>query len=157
MYNMSITKEFTWDMAHILAGHTGLCSNLHGHTYRMQVDIKKSSSADLSETMGTENGMVMDFNRFKEIVNDIIVTPLDHSFVYWKTSNDPLEHDIASLLKKHNRKLVEIPFRPTVEQLVIHFFNQLKEEFKKHNIKVSMVRLWETPTSYAAVNDQDNI
>ena len=34
-----ISKEFSFDMAHLLDGHDGKCQNLHGHTYKLQVEI----------------------------------------------------------------------------------------------------------------------
>ena len=32
-----VSKEFSFDMAHLLDGHDGKCQNLHGHTYKLQV------------------------------------------------------------------------------------------------------------------------
>ncbi len=34
-----IAKEFSFDMAHMLDGHDGKCQNLHGHTYKLQVEV----------------------------------------------------------------------------------------------------------------------
>lgn len=34
-----VSKEFSFDMAHILDGHDGKCRNLHGHTYKLQVEV----------------------------------------------------------------------------------------------------------------------
>ena len=34
-----IAKEFNFDMAHMLDGHDGKCKNLHGHTYKLQVEV----------------------------------------------------------------------------------------------------------------------
>lgn len=34
-----VSKEFSFDMAHLLDGHDGKCQNLHGHTYKLQVEI----------------------------------------------------------------------------------------------------------------------
>lgn len=37
---MKVTKEITFDSAHMLSNYEGKCSNLHGHTYKLQVTLK---------------------------------------------------------------------------------------------------------------------
>lgn len=151
MLNTSIVKEFTWDMAHILAGHMGNCRNLHGHTYKLQVEVTNGLGKKVKLENQSEIGMVMDFSNLKKVINEVIIEPLDHSFIYWKNSIDVLEHDIAKLLKKHNRKVVEVEYRPTVEEMAQSFMKDLNQEFIKYNIKVVSVKLWETPTSFAKI------
>ena len=54
-----ITKEFKFEMAHALHGYDGLCKNIHGHSYRLWVQIKgqtRNISGD------TKDGMVIDFS-----------------------------------------------------------------------------------------------
>ncbi|MDR0941133.1 MAG: 6-carboxytetrahydropterin synthase, partial [Bacteroidales bacterium] len=41
-----ITKEFTFDMAHALFEYDGLCRNIHGHTYKLQVTLKGEVNTD---------------------------------------------------------------------------------------------------------------
>ena len=51
---ISITKEFTFDVAHFLPNHKGLCANIHGHTYKLQVainGIKNQTEKDTEEGM----------------------------------------------------------------------------------------------------------
>ena len=40
---LKATKTVRFDAAHILTNHQGLCKNLHGHTYR--VDVTKALKA----------------------------------------------------------------------------------------------------------------
>ena len=35
----TVTKTVKFDAAHILTNHQGLCKNLHGHTYRVDVSV----------------------------------------------------------------------------------------------------------------------
>ena len=147
-YMLTVTKEFKWDMAHILAGHEGMCKNLHGHTYRMQVEVARKSNDLIKEDKATSS-MVIDFKDLKKIVKEEIVEALDHAFMYWTNSPDKLEHKIADLLKEEGRKVVEVDFRPTAEAMSFYFLNILKQRFKELNIKIISVKVWETPTSYA--------
>ena len=55
-----VSKEFSFDMAHLLDGHDGKCQNLHGHTYKLQVEITGHLI-----THGAKKSMVMDFSDLK--------------------------------------------------------------------------------------------
>ena len=146
---LTVTKEFRWDMAHMLACHEGLCKNVHGHTYKMQVEVANSSGAVLSLPQESEDGMIIDFKKLKDIVLEYIIHPLDHAFMYWIGSPDPFEHELAALLKKHNKKIAIVKYKPTAEQMAQAFLGTLKKELSKYNIIVKCVTIWETPTSFA--------
>ena len=72
-----IAKEFSFDMAHMLDGHDGKCKNLHGHTYKLQVEVAGELVAE-----GAKRGMVMDYADLKTIVKTHILDPMDHAFIY---------------------------------------------------------------------------
>lgn len=151
MSDIKITKEFTWCMAHMLANHAGKCRNIHGHTYKMQVEITKKEGGVVRAPGQTDHGMVLEFNDLKTIVNECIIDRLDHAFLYWTESTDPMEHEIAEILKKYDRKMVEINYRPTAEEMAINFRDQLNKEIEKHAVQVSSLIVWESPTSFAKV------
>ncbi len=146
---ITVTKEFTWDMAHMLACHEGLCKNVHGHTYKMQVEVAQRSGEVLSLPKQSEDGMVIDFKKLKDIVSAYIIEPLDHAFMYWVESPDTFEHELAVLLKKHNKKIASVTYKPTAEQMAKAFLEILQKELSKYNIIVKGVAVWETPTSFA--------
>ncbi|BFU59589.1 MULTISPECIES: 6-carboxytetrahydropterin synthase QueD [Rodentibacter] len=133
-----VSKEFSFDMAHLLDGHDGKCQNLHGHTYKLQVEI----SGDLSE-VGAKKSMVIDFSDLKTVVKKTILDPMDHAFIYDETSER--ESKIATLLQELDSKTFGVPFRTTAEEIARFIFNRLKYDEK---LPVSAVRLWETPTSF---------
>ena len=37
---MKIAKEFNWEMGHRLPEHFGKCKNIHGHSYKMMVELE---------------------------------------------------------------------------------------------------------------------
>ncbi len=151
MNKIYITKEFTWCMAHMLANHDGKCRNIHGHTYSMQVEIARKEGGVIDHKGFTDHGMVMEFNDVKGIIKRLIVDRLDHAFLYWKDSTDPMEHEIASILRKFDRKMVEIDYRPTAEEMAIHFKGEIDQEIQKLGVYVSSLIVWESPTSFAKV------
>ncbi|WP_301098573.1 6-carboxytetrahydropterin synthase QueD [Otariodibacter sp.] len=132
-----IAKEFSFDMAHMLDGHDGKCKNLHGHTYKLQVEI----SGDLY-VEGPKSGMVMDYADLKASVNEHILNHMDHAFIY--DSTNERESQVATLLNDLNSKTFAIPYRTTAENMAKYMFDTLKTA----GLPVSLIRLWETPTSY---------
>lgn len=152
-YSISATKEFTWDMAHMLAGHEGLCQNLHGHTYKMEVTVVQKYDDVITD--GPSEGMVVDFKDLKNIVNDLIVKPLDHATILNITTTDEFEIALYQLLKAHGKKIFTVPYRPTAENMAVDFFVRLNRALtdSKSTIKVTKIKLYETPTSYAEITE----
>ncbi|WDC84441.1 6-carboxytetrahydropterin synthase [Caloramator sp. mosi_1] len=52
---LTVSKEFNFEAAHMLSEHQGDCKNLHGHSYKMIVEV----------TGDIKNGMVIDFKDLK--------------------------------------------------------------------------------------------
>lgn len=151
---LTATKEYSWDMAHLLSNHEGLCLNLHGHTYKMLVSVAgRTSLVDKREGSPTE-GMVVDFKELKEVVNDIIVKKLDHAVVINQNTTDEFERKLGLLASECARKVVFVDYRVTAENMALDFFTQLNDvlQLREASYYVSSIRLYETPTSYAEVS-----
>ena len=110
---ITVTKTVRFDAAHVLTNHKGLCKNLHGHTYRVDVS--------LAQAEGDQSDMVMDFKDIKTIANEVICEKFDHAFIYNTTSEG--ECEIAAVVERHGMRTVPVPFRSTAENLAKHFFN----------------------------------
>jgi 6-pyruvoyltetrahydropterin/6-carboxytetrahydropterin synthase len=82
-----ICKEFTFDAAHKLPHHEGACKNLHGHTYKVAVRVRR----DLQET-GSAQGMVVDFGELKKAWAKVH-SDLDHAYL-----NDLMPNPTAEVL-----------------------------------------------------------
>ena len=131
----TIVKRVVFDAAHILTNHRGLCKNLHGHTYR--VDIALAGDVD-------DNGdMIMDFKDLKSVAEEIICERFDHAFIY--NTNSPGEREIAAVVEKNNMRTVAITFRSTAENLARYFYEELKSRLPA----LVSVKVWETDTSSA--------
>lgn len=131
-----IAKEFQFDACHMLDGYKGKCHNLHGHTYRLIVEI-----SDQLRPHGSSKEMVMDFADIKTIINQSIISQLDHAYLYDASNSN--ECKIAALLQQMQRKVFAFPCRTTAEGMSRFIFNQLCDK-----LPVSKITLWETPTSY---------
>lgn len=137
-----VSKSILFDAAHLLTGHAGQCRNLHGHTYRVTVDI-----ADTHHLPNQPSDMVIDFKELKHLLQKLIAEPCDHAFLY-DTSSD-VETDIAETLKRHDLRVYPIACRSTSENLAKHFYQKLREQ----NLPVLAVTVSEAPESRATYRE----
>lgn len=131
---MKIAKEFTWEMGHRLPEHFGKCKNIHGHSYKMIVELDGSV---------TSSGMVMDYFELKQIVNPII-DQLDHAFMVY--SEDKV---VLNFLTEIDSKKVEVSFQSTVENICNYLIKEITKSSLPGNINKIKVRVCETPDDYA--------
>ena len=131
---MKIAKEFRWEMGHRLPEHFGKCKNIHGHSYKMIVELEGEVG---------ESGMVMDYYDVKKFVEPI-VEKLDHAFMVYKE-----DKEIISFLDKMKSKMVVVEFQPTVENICKYFLEEIKRTDFPQNIKKLSIRIYETADDYA--------
>ncbi|MCX7909465.1 MAG: 6-carboxytetrahydropterin synthase [Ignavibacteria bacterium] len=132
---LKIAKDFVWNMSHRLPFHKGLCSNIHGHTYKVRITLEGEPD---------ENGMVLDFYDLISAVQPII-DQLDHSFVV-----DESDKVMIEFLKENNFRFVIVPCTTTSENLAVWISKQIADKFKAYpNIEKVIVRFYETFDSFA--------
>ena len=132
---IKIAKEFHWEMAHRLPYHRAGCQNIHGHSYRMFVEI---------EGIPGDNGMLMDYGDMKALVKPL-VDELDHAFL---CSNS--DEVMKPFLESSKLKAVYVDFFTTAENLSFYFAKKIKEKLVPYkNITALKVRIQETTSSYA--------
>ena len=132
---ITVTKTIRFDAAHVLTNHQGLCKNLHGHTYRVDVSVAQGD--------GDTRDMVIDFKDLKRIASEVVCERFDHAFIY--NTESAGEREIAEVVEKNGMRTVAIPFRSTAENLARMFFGELKALIPG----LSAVKVWETADSCA--------
>lgn len=126
---ISVTKIFTFDSAHRLNDYIGKCANLHGHTYKLEVQVKGRTDY---------RGIVVDFGDLKQIVNEHIISKYDHKFL-----NDLLPFNTTA-------ENMVVFFFEVIDDQLKQLINTRTQE-----IELQRVRLWETPNSYAEITRED--
>jgi 6-pyruvoyltetrahydropterin/6-carboxytetrahydropterin synthase len=116
-----IVKIFEFEAAHFLPKYVGPCSNMHGHSYKLEIGFSGNS---------LHNGMIMDFSDLKKIVQDEIIQHLDH-----KLLNE-------CRMPGFNWE------NPTAEHMV-DWMNWKLNSQSWGGVSATFIRLWETSTSYA--------
>ncbi len=101
----------------------GKCSNpnWHGHNYELFVTVKGNPH--------TDTGFVIDLKKLSEIINDRVITPLDHRNI--NLDVDFMKDKMAS-----------------TEILAIAIWEQLQPTISQHGGELHAIRLHETENNY---------
>ena len=127
-----VKTEDSFDSAHFLARYNGKCRNIHGHRWRVVIEIAGENLDD---------GMVVDFTDIKAALK-ALTDNLDHSLVMEK---DTLKPQTYECLVDEGFRIMIMDFRPTAENFDKYFFDEIKN--KGFNIKAAEV--YETPNNCA--------
>lgn len=100
--------------AHRLHGYPGDCAKLHGHNWKIEVEI--------IGTKLNEIGMVIDFKQIKKHAKEVI-TELDHSYL-----ND------HPYFTKTN---------PTAENIAQFIYQQIQTKITSEYVKMHKLTVWE--------------
>jgi len=136
---MKISKEYRWEMGHRIPDHDGLCRNIHGHSYRMIVELEGEVGA---------NGMIIDFYDLGRIVKPVI-EKLDHCFLVYKD-----DEKVLNFLRDNGMKYEVSDYFATVENIAKNIGILLAGGIKAQNyknVKSISVKIFETPNSSAEV------
>lgn len=135
MYSIKVEESF--DSAHFLSGYNGKCSHIHGHRWRLLVEVQ---TQELQEE-GECKGMVVDFTQLKKDLKNL-AEDFDHCLIIEK---DTMREQTFNCLVEDGFRIVSLPFRPTAEKFAEFFFHS----FVKKGYQVKRVSVYETPNNCA--------
>lgn len=136
-----LTAEAAFDSAHFLNGYEGKCANLHGHRWRV---VAKVGGEKLQES-GEKVGMLLDFSDLKRELRALAET-LDHKLIVEKYS---LQLSTMDAMEAEGFEVVELPFRPTAENLARHLY----QEMEKLGFPMVSMTVYETPDNCAVYEE----
>ncbi len=137
-----IKTEQTFDSAHFLSGYDGKCRNLHGHTWRVIIEV----SGDKLAADGSSRGMVLDFSQLKSDLKSE-TEKLDHALIY---EEGTLRPSTVKALLEENFKICAVPFRPTSECFAKYFYDKMTS----YGYSVTCATVYETPANCASYKEQ---
>ena len=79
---MRVRRRFRFEAAHRLPEHPGKCRELHGHSFELVVTVDRP--------VDPASGLALDFGTLRRVVDEWIVTELDHRYL-----NDLIENPTA--------------------------------------------------------------
>jgi 6-pyruvoyltetrahydropterin/6-carboxytetrahydropterin synthase len=148
MAKIRVTKQFGFEMSHALLNYDGLCRNIHGHSYKLQITV---TGEPIQDAGGPKDGMVIDFSILKKIVQEQIISKLDHSLMINEKAPTDKLNQLGQMYERHQ----VVPFQPTTENLVVYIADIVKTLLPEH-IELFSVRLFETSSSFAEWFAEDN-
>jgi 6-pyruvoyltetrahydropterin/6-carboxytetrahydropterin synthase len=139
---MILTKSIEFPMGHRLQRHGGLCRHVHGHNYKVEVEVQADSL--------DEQGMVIDFHDLR-IAMEAVFKKYDHAFVIEEDDpfGDLLQNpDVNSRLIGLDR-IIRIGMPPTTECLAKHWLGELDAKIgnDEQNCFVRAVTVYEGSAS----------
>jgi 6-pyruvoyltetrahydropterin/6-carboxytetrahydropterin synthase len=132
-----VTKRIEFCYGHRLLDYDGICKHPHGHNAIVEVDVRTNQL--------DQRNMVVDFSDIKRIVKGWIDRELDHKMIL--RHDDPLVGPLEAL----GEPIYKLESNPTVERIAKLIFDQSRD----HGVDVVAVRVWETPSSFAAYSEVD--
>lgn len=115
---MRISREFSFEAAHVLSNYNGACNNLHGHSYFGKIEIERSVKAMAAGDRVPD--MLIDFNQLKKVITDVIMVWYDHSTIFAHAAlRDDFERELYELCIRYHKKVATIAAtgRSTCEML----------------------------------------
>lgn len=124
MYAIKVHSHF--NAAHNLRGYRGKCEKLHGHNWKVEVEIAASGLNNLS--------MVCDFKEVRQRLQRVL-KELDHTYL----------NKLASF-KRDN---------PTSEKIAELIYRSLQRLIKGRRLRLTKVCVWETENSCAVFSEEE--
>ena len=148
MPKIRVTKRFHFEMAHTLYEYDGLCRNIHGHSYNLEVTLIGEPRQQAGHP---KDGMVIDFSDLKNIVKSEIVGRFDHALMV----NHLVPKSQLELLQQTTERLILADFQPTTENIVA-YIAQILQQHLPSGVSLYSIRLYETVTAFAEWFASDN-
>jgi 6-pyruvoyltetrahydropterin/6-carboxytetrahydropterin synthase len=131
-----VTKRIEFCYGHRLLDYDGICKHPHGHNAVAEIDVR-------TDALDRRN-MVADFSDIKRLVKGWIDQELDHKMIL--RQDDPL----VAPLRELGEPMYLLETNPTVERIARLIFEKTQEL----GFRVVSVRVWETPSSFAAYSTE---
>lgn len=131
---LSITKIFSFEAAHRISNYQGACSQVHGHSYKLQITV--------SAEMPGENDMILDFKILKELVQNHVLSLWDHSLMLKENAEN------RQFFLNYPGKIYWMDSEPTAERMLLNISGKLGPVLPDH-VNLEEIVLFETETSYS--------
>jgi len=135
-----VTKRFTFETAHALQCHDGLCASIHGHSYVLDVTLRGVPRTAPSHP---KDGMVVDFADLKRVVKQAVVDRYDHTLLLHEADTASRPAGEAAMTRVRLT-----PWQPTCENMLLDIVRTLRNAMPE-GMELVQVRLQETATSWA--------
>lgn len=140
--SLAIVRQLRFAAGHRLWRHEGKCAFLHGHNYRVDVEVVSVAGP----TALDEVGRIVDFACIKRRLLDWIDTHWDHGFILFRDDHDA----IAAVRGTTPTKYFLLPWNPTAESLARYLLETVcPHVLGDLGVAAREVAVWETDSACA--------
>ena len=112
-YTLKVVTHFA--AAHTLRDYPGACSRMHGHNWKVEVEVSATQLDDV--------GMAIDFKKIKLAAREV---------------GDMLDHRYMNEVEPFDK------INPTAENIAAWLYKGIGEKINNEHIQVCAITLWET-------------
>ena len=123
-YKLKTITEFA--SAHTLRDYPGACSRMHGHNWKVELEVVASSLDDM--------GMAVDFKKMKTVANEV---------------GDVLDHRYLNDIEPFTN------INPTAENIAAYMYHEISTRLNSDTIKVFALTLWETDRASVRYSEEN--
>jgi len=139
---LSLIRRLSFCAGHRLFGHEGRCAFLHGHNYRVEVEVEAQGGG----TEVDEIGRVVDFAVIKQRLLGWLDEHWDHACILWEEDAVAL----AAVRQIEPTKFFRLPWNPTAENMARYLLEVVAPRvLGELGVVARRVTLWETDESCA--------
>lgn len=124
VYTLKVLTDF--GSAHSLRHYPGDCARLHGHNWKVEVEVVSH--------MLNELGIAIDFKAVKQAARDVC-GELDHRYLNEIPPFDTLN--------------------PTAENIAGYLYQRIGEKLNSEHVQVYAITLWETDNACVRYTEED--
>ncbi len=122
-FTVRIVSDFS--AAHSLRKYPGDCQRMHGHNWKVEVEVAASKLDEL--------GMVIDFKKIKQATRE---------------ATDRLDHHYLNEIEPFDQ------INPTAENIAKALFEEISSSISDSRVSVEAVTVWETERASARYSKQ---
>lgn len=136
--NFRVTRKFTFEAGHRIAGHESKCRHFHGHSYKLHITVKGVLD-DL--------GRVIDFGALKALVEPWVNERLDHVTLLDRAD----EEGRRAMREVRGQPVYLLPYPPTAENIARHLAEDVLPDLLPAEVELLRVTVQETEKCQATV------
>jgi 6-pyruvoyltetrahydropterin/6-carboxytetrahydropterin synthase len=123
-YLLKVVTEFA--SAHTLRDYPGACSRMHGHNWKLELEVVASALDDV--------GMGIDFKQMKAAANEV---------------GERLDHRYLNELEQFTE------INPTAENIAAYMYREIAAILNSDTVRVKAVTLWETDRACVRYSEEN--
>ncbi len=142
MTRLSLVRSLRFCAGHRLLGHEGRCAYLHGHNYRVDVEVEAIGGGMEVDAVGR----VVDFALIKRRLLGWLDDHWDHAFILWDKDVSAL----AAVTLATPTKYFLLPWNPTAENMARYLLEVVAPHMLVDlGVVATRVAVWESDESCA--------